>query len=261
MQAFMPQKDTALTLAQAARSFISSCNAALSAGQAEGASCSGSTVAAAGPGGASAGGAAPVAEGVAAGAGGVVIPRFPLFAFADALPDEGFCACRILAPEREGREFFFPVELETRPADEAELPAADGGLPEAPAVSPSQVVTVNASQKAPVVNPSQVETDNASQGAVRGTRTIRLRIVFAELEGGMAGGTAPACGDVAGRTVRSAGDGTSAERQAALPELPQEYEYRERFPLCPRVFRTGLVEYSGCSWEVWDERWQTLPAR
>ena len=196
----MPQKDTALTLAQAARSFISSCNAALSAGQAEGASCSGRAVAAAG---ARTGADSPAGS-------AFLIPRFPLFAFADALPDGGFRACRILAPEREGCEFFFPVELETR--------SAEGD----------------------------------------GKHTLRLRIVFAELEGGTAGRAAPACGDAAGQTVCSTSDGTSTERQPFLPELPQEYAYRECFPLRPRVFRTGRVEYSGCSWEVWDERWQKL---
>lgn len=227
----MPQKDTALTLAQAARSFIASCNAVLASGQAEGASCSGRAVAAAGAGGAGAvGEAGSWAEagartgadlqageaGLRAGEAGsragsaFLIPRFPLFAFADALPDGGFCACRILAPEREGREFFFPVELETR--------SAEGD----------------------------------------GKHTLRLRIVFAELEGGTAGRAAPACGDAAGQTVCSTSDGTSTERQPLLPELPQEYAYRECFPLRPRVFRTGRVEYSGCSWEVWDERWQKL---
>ncbi len=69
----MPQKDTALTLAQAARSFIRSCNEALNGK-------------------------------------GFLIPRFPLYALADEL-GEGFSSCKIAAPEQDGGLFFFPVTL------------------------------------------------------------------------------------------------------------------------------------------------------
>lgn len=218
----MPQKDTALTLAQAARSFIASCNAALAGGRTK------------------TGGADPEAgdsvdsraDGSSAGGCAFLIPRFPLFAFADALPDGGFCACRIRAPEREGREFFFPVELETRSAEEAGGPAGDGGTPGTQAVGESPVPP-------------------AEEG---GKHALCLRIVFAELEGE----TTELAGDVAGQPAWSGSEESTAEKQPCLPELPQEYACRECFPLRPRVFRTGRVEYSGCSWEVWDERWQKL---
>lgn len=45
----------------------------------------------------------------------------------------------------------------------------------------------------------------------------------------------------------------------SLPELPHFYG-EESFPLRPRVFRTGRIEFSGGSWEVWDERWHKIPA-
>lgn len=219
----MPQKDTALTLAQAARSFIASCNAVLASGRQAGSVKGGSSGLRAGD--MTAGGA-----GSRAGSA-FLIPRFPLFAFTDALPDGGFRACRILAPEREGREFFFPVELEACSAADPVLPAAGGGLSDALAAGESPVTP-----------------------AAGGMHVLRLRIVFAELEGGAAG----RAGDVTGQPACNGSDGSAAERQPFLPELPQEYPCRECFPLRPRVFRTGRVEYSGCSWEVWDERWQKL---
>ena len=68
-----------------------------------------------------------------------------------------------------------------------------------------------------------------------------LRIVFAELEKPEEGCKPPL---------------------PSLPELPRRaYEGEELFPLCPRVFRTGRIEFCGGSWEVWDERWHKLPAR
>ena len=231
----MPQKDTALTLAQAVRSFIASCNAVLASGRPAGSVKGGSSGLRAGD--MTAGGAGSQAGDMTAGGAGsragsaFLIPRFPLFAFADALPDGGFRACRILAPEREGREFFFPVELEACSAADPVLPAAGGGLSEALAAGESPVTP-----------------------AAGGMHVLRLRIVFAELEGGAAG----RAGDVTGQPACNGSDGSAAERQPFLPELPQEYPCRECFPLRPRVFRTGRVEYSGCSWEVWDERWQKL---
>lgn len=238
----MPQKDTALTLAQAARSFIASCNAVLASGRQAGSVKGGSSGSRAGD--MTAGGAGSRAGDMMAGGAGsravsaFLIPRFPLFAFADALPDGGFRACRILAPEREGRVFFFPVELEARSTEKAGFPgmapvfpAAGGGLSEALAAGESPVTP-----------------------AAGGMHVLRLRIVFAELEGGAAGRS----GGVTGQPACNGSDGSAAERQPFLPELPQEYLCRECFPLRPRVFRTGRVEYSGCSWEVWDERWQKL---
>ncbi len=70
----MPQKDTALLLAQTARSFINAYNAGKESG------C-------------------------------FLIPSFPLFAFTEKLPTAGFRRCRIGAPERQGKRFVFPVEL------------------------------------------------------------------------------------------------------------------------------------------------------
>ena len=67
----------------------------------------------------------------------------------------------------------------------------------------------------------------------------KLRIVFAELDEPEEGGTPP---------------------RPSLPELPH-YEGEEQFPLRPRVFRTGRIEFSGGSWEVWDERWHKIPSR
>ena len=155
MQAFMPQKDTAFLLAQAARSFITASNAA----RADGREC------------------------------GILFPRFPLFAFADDLPQSGYTSCRILAPAQEGGRFFFPVEL------------------------------------------------------VHGTDcAIRpLQIVFAQAEE---------------RTAATCGGGETGPQPCEQPH----FEGEERFPLRLRVFRTGRIEFSGNSWEVWDERWQKLPS-
>lgn len=142
MQAFMPQKDTALDLATAARSFISAYNAA------------------------------PQSKGQA------LFPHFPLYAFADELPEGGFSSCTISAPQQDGTNFFFPVRL----------------------------------------------------ACGKGGTSFDLRIVFAQLDR-----TGP----------------------AASQDLPQ-FHGSEKFPLHPRVFRTGRVEFKGDSWEVWDERWQKV---
>ena len=76
MQSFIPQKDTALVLSKAARSFITSCNYSLAK------------------------------EGLS-----FLVPQFPLYAFADKLPASDFVSCRIDMPQGDGRSFFFPVSL------------------------------------------------------------------------------------------------------------------------------------------------------
>ena len=142
----MPQKDTALVLARAARSFICSRNAVLSAG-----------------------------------GDPLLFPRFPLYAFADELPEGGYSSCLIDAPVQEGGEFSFPVQLACGTGGQA--------------------------------------------------KTFNLKIVFAQAEGPGVCGAEDAPQDQTGGTV---------------------------FPLRPRVFRTGRIEFSGDSWEVWDERWQKI---
>ncbi len=78
----MPQKDTALLLAQTARSFISAYNAGKDPER-------------------------------------FLIPSFPLFAFVEELPASGFRRCQIGAPEQKGGSFVFPVELAC-PAESSE---------------------------------------------------------------------------------------------------------------------------------------------
>ncbi len=156
MQAFMPQKDTALLLARAARAFISSFSTSLPT------------------------------------------PRFPLYAFAESLPGGGYRSCSIGSAEREGDEFYFPVEL--------------------------------------------------TYGEGAGER-LRLKIVFAELESG--------CTDSDG--TPSGTDQAATGREDAVQEKGGgNNPAPEGFPLRPRVFRTGRVEFSGNSWEIWDERWHKL---
>ena len=68
---------------------------------------------------------------------------------------------------------------------------------------------------------------------------LELRSVFAELEEAGKGGRTP----------------------LPSPQEPADQPGREDFPLRPRVFRTGRIEFSGGSWEVRDERWHKIPAR
>ncbi len=162
MQAFMPQKDTALDLAKAAKSFIRAYNSCRQ----------------------------------------TVFPRFPLYAFADKLPEGGFSACTIRAPQQEDGSFFFPVEM-----------------------------------------------------TYAGGETLRLRIEFARLEGSWPDGRT-----TDGRTTEGSGQDSSrpdGNATAPLQELPQ-FEGQEKFPIRPRVFRTGRVEFKGSSWEVWEERWHKV---
>lgn len=74
MKVFVPHKDTLLQLAKAQRAYIDAYNS-----QAE--------------------------------AGGFLLPRYPLWAFAEELP-EAVTGCTIHAPQADGSSAVFPVELE-----------------------------------------------------------------------------------------------------------------------------------------------------
>ena len=182
MQAFIPQKDTALLLAQAARSFITEYNRRILNGG--GADAPGAT------------GAASVQGGGTRyrGTGGFLIPRFPLYAMGEGLSslragDSAVTGCLIAAPQGEEGGFYFPVELTLRTGEESL------------------------------------------------SEHLRLKIVFA--------------------TFYASG-GKETGQPPSAQELPDGWEYNEKFPLHPRVFRTGRIEFYENSWEVWEEKWHKL---
>ena len=68
---------------------------------------------------------------------------------------------------------------------------------------------------------------------MEGWQEISLKIVFAKMQ-------------------------EQTEIHSVLENYPKDFENMEKFPIYPRVFRTARIEFSGNSWEIWDERWIKL---